>query len=407
MFDLLNEIGQTLSTNKLRTCLTGLAVAWGIFMLIVLLSMANGVTNAFREGMMSSSSQQMTLYGGRTSKPSHGYKEGRRINLKIPDMGTLEKEHPDFIEEVNSSATGGWGTMAAGKHFARDSYDGVFPSFLEQKGRKIRDGRFINDKDMAEKAKVIVIGPFTAEQLFPPDGKEAVGQRVTIGGLSFLVVGVYEAQWGRGCYIPFTTAQALSAEKDQVGQMIVMLKDVKSEEDGTAAEKSIRETMANVHSYDADDESALWIRNSFVQGIKAMNALDFLNIGVWTLGILTLLTGIVGISNIMFVSVRERTHEIGIRRAIGAKPASVLVQIITESVAITTLFGYIGIIMGTVATQIIAGIIGETEFLKNPTVNISIAIEVTVLLIISGALAGLFPALKALKVKPVEALRDE
>lgn len=413
MFDLLNEIGQTLSHNKVRTSLTGLAVAWGIFMLIILLSMAQGVTNAFRDNMLGESSQQLSLWGGRTSKPSHGYKEGRRINMKIADMAVVEKEHPDFIDEVNSSISGGWSLMSAGGNFARDSYAGVFPSFLAQQGRKIRDGRFLNDKDMNERAKVIVLNPFTAEQLFPPDGRNAVGKRVNVGGLSFMVVGVYEARWGRSCYIPFTTAQALAQERDRVGQMNVMLKNLTSEADGEAAEKQVRETMAAIHEFDTDDESAIWIRNQFVDGLKGMFAMDILNTSVWVLGILTLLTGVVGISNIMFVSVRERTHEIGVRRAIGARPASVVVQIITEAIAITTLFGYIGIVLGSVAVEVINHFVSQTqsadmpEMIKDVHVNLAIAFEVTVLLILAGALAGLFPALKALKVKPVEALRDE
>lgn len=186
-----------------------------------------------------------------------------------------------------------------------------------------------------------------------------------------------------------------------------MLKNLETIEDGDNAEKELRGTLAKAHDFDPDDESALWVWNQFSQGLKGLSAMNILNMSIWILGLLTLLSGVVGISNIMFVSVKERTHEIGIRRAIGAKPRTILIQIIAESVAITTLFGYIGIVLGTVASQLLDMGIGDTDFIKNPTVSLATAIEVTVVLIVAGALAGLFPALKSLKVKPVEALRDE
>ena len=186
-----------------------------------------------------------------------------------------------------------------------------------------------------------------------------------------------------------------------------MLKNVMDEADGNHAETEIRRTLASSHDFAPDDESAVWLWNQFSQGMRGLAAMSILNISIWLLGLLTLLSGVVGISNIMFVSVKERTHEIGIRRAIGAKPRSILSQVIAESVAITTLFGYIGIVLGTLATGVLNAIFGDTDFISNPTVSLSVAFQVTLVLIAAGALAGLFPALKALKVKPVEALRDE
>ncbi len=199
----------------------------------------------------------------------------------------------------------------------------------------------------------------------------------------------------------------LSSNQNKFGNLSVELKNVSTEADGSDAESGIRKTLAAFHNFDPEDENAVYISNDFNNALTGKMAMGILDTCVWVLGILTLLTGIVGISNIMFVTVKERTHEIGIRRAIGAKPHKILTQVIAESVAITVLFGYIGIVLGTAVTQLLSSVIGNADMLRNPTVSLSIAFEVTLVLIVAGALAGLFPALKALKVKPVEALRDE
>lgn len=407
MFDLFNEILQTLRHNKLRTALTGFSVAWGIFMLIVLLGMGNGVTNSFMEHAMSPGSQKINLWGGRTSKPYHGYREGRGISLKSTDIDRIEQEHENFTSSATSTIYGNSTAFKAGKNFITQSYTGVFPSEIEMSGgnKKMIKGRFINDNDMAACAKVIVLPERFEKQLF--DKTESLGQVISINGLAFKVIGIYSARWGREAYIPFTTARLLTGNDDNLGSISVILKDLKTEEEGNAAEKDLRKTLAAAHDFNPEDESAVWIWNQFSNGMKGLAAMSILNVSIWILGLLTLLSGIVGISNIMFVSVKERTHEIGIRRAIGAPPRSILTQIITESIAITTLFGYIGIFSGTIVTEILNVALGDTDFISNPRVSMSVAVQVTVILIISGALAGLFPALKALKVKPVEALRDE
>ena len=408
MRDLISEILQTLSHNKLRTSLTGLSVSWGIFMLIVLLSMARGVTNSFEENIASGSHANMRVWGGMTSKPYHGNREGRRINLKEREMGVLEDEHPQYIKEVSSVIYGNNDTISTATKSVSTSYTGVYPSYIKTiAALDIVDGRNINDNDMKRISKVMLLPIEYAKQLFPPEGKGAVGQRVTCARLSFQIIGVYEGRWSRDVYIPFTTAQMMAKDKDRLGSMTVSLQNVKTEEDGDKAEEGIRNTLAQSYDFDPKDESAVWINNRFNQSLQEGTAMSMLNIGVWILGILTLLTGVVGISNIMFVSVRERTHEIGIRRAIGAKPRSILSQILAESVAITLLFGYIGIVFGTLVSQLLAMAFADVPFLKNPTVSLSIAFEVTAVLVIAGAFAGLVPALKALKVKPVEALRDE
>ena len=406
MLDLFNEILQTLSHNKLRTALTGLAVAWGFFMLIVLLGVARGVTNTFESNMMGPGSKTMQMWGGNTSKPYGGYREGRRIRLRDGDPEAIARENPAHVGDVSSIIYGEAQVTRSPKASMTIEYTGQYPSAAIIDKYKIIKGRFINDKDMATKAHVIVIAEDNVEPLFP-DGDDPIGQYLTIKGIAFKIVGIYRGNWGRDNYIPYTTARSMAVAKDEVGSIRVTLDNVKTQADGDNADKKVRSALARTHNFDPDDASALWINNRFTQGLQAQTGMNILSISVWVLGLLTLLSGIVGISNIMFVSVRERAHEIGVRRAIGAKPRSILIQVITESVAITTLFGYIGIITGTALTQIIGMLTAGSGILENPTVNIALAFEVTLVLIVAGALAGLFPALKAVKVKPVEALRDE
>lgn len=407
MIDLIHEIMQTLSNNKLRTILTGVAVTWGVFMLIVLLGVARGVTNSFDSNMMNGNDTRLRVYGGRTSVPWEGNPEGRRIRLEERDLKNVPEGASKYVKDVTSRIYGG-GTMSTSKAKIKQSYTGVFPSLVNEISNwELSEGRFINDPDVEQKRKVVVLPMYYARQLFPPKGKDALGQNVIINGLAFKVVGLYDSRWMREIYIPFTTARLMSADRQDLGQLTVNLKNVTTEEDGLDAEKMVKNTLAKTHRFDPEDERALWISNSFTNALTAKKGMAILDISVWVLGILTLLTGIVGISNIMFVSVRERTHEIGIRRAIGAKPRKILTQILSEAVAITLLFGYVGIVIGTAVTQVIASALGDDGPLENPTVSVSIALEVTAVLVLAGALAGLFPALKALKVKPVEALRDE
>ena len=391
--------------NKLRTTLTGLSVAWGIFMLITLVSVANGITRSFKEEMMNSDSQKISIWGGTTTKPYHGYREGRNIDLKNKDIDILSHEQRDVVQEVTSELNGTQSGVSTNTTNVQAGFTGVLPSALGLNNLELIDGRFISQGDIDKKAKVMVLPKEYAEQLFPPDGKKAVGQRVECAGLSFLVIGVYESH-RRTIYIPYSTARVFSSDNTNLDQIILLLNGVTEIEQADNIEKDVRHTLASAHDFDPDDESGVWIWNAVSQALTVQGAIGILNIGVWVLGLLTLLSGIIGISNIMFVSVKERTHEIGIRRAIGAKPVKILTQILTESVVITTLFGYIGIVMGTALTEVLASTVGQGMF-DYAHVDLRIAIQVTVVLIVAGALAGLFPALKALKVKPVEALRDE
>lgn len=405
MLDLLREIGQTLRNNKLRTSLTGLAVAWGVFMLIILLGAVRGVVNSFNDFMSADNSNTVSIWGGRTSMPYKGFKDGRWIELKDGDIEVLEHENRN-VNKVTAFASVDTAKISTPRDYIGDGFMCVFPDVAETDHLTMLHGRFINDRDIAESRRVMVLHEKNARLLFGDDTK-AVGQTVKSMGLAWTVVGVYTHEWRSQSYTPYTTYKALTGDDDGVWQLQATVEGMKTLDDADKVDKAIHTTLAKQHQFHPDDANAIWTWNRFASYLNNLKGFGYLNIAMWVIGIFTLLSGIVGVSNIMFVSVRERTHEIGIRRAIGAKPRSILTQVLSESVAITALFGYIGIFFGMVVLEIINIFFGNMEGFKHPSVDISIAIQVTIALIIAGALAGLFPALKAIKVKPVEALRDE
>ncbi len=403
MFDIFREIGQTLRSNRLRTFLTGLAVAWGIFMLIVLLGAARGVENAFQEDAGSRDMNKIQIWNGWTSMPYRGYAEDRQITLHSSDVPALENL-TEYVSEVTVQDDIDSAKVYGPNDYITGGLTAVYPRRLSD--LEITMGRALNDMDIRENRRSMVIESRNAEILFGSDSA-ALGQTVTSLGLGWKIVGVYDNRWRTSNYIPYTTLKSITGGDENPSTITAYVDNLTTEEQGNAAEEAIRTTLAKRHQFHPQDQSALWMWNSFTQAIAANGAGSILNITVWVIGLLTLLTGIVGVSNIMFVSVRERTHEIGIRRAIGAKPRSILFQILLESISITAISGYVGLFFGMVTLQIINELFGNLEGFKNPTVSFAIAIEVTIAMIICGAVAGLFPALQAIKVKPVEALRDE
>ena len=409
MFDLISEISQTMRNNKLRTGLTCFAVAWGIFMLIILLGLSNGIFNGFEEQSTKRDLNTIQIWSGSTTMPYKGYNKGRRIRLMADDVVKLEASGNKYIGSVMTTKYIDSAKVASETEYVANGVDGVFPQAKKNLWIDMVDGRWINRADIDGKRKSMVIGKKTAKILFKTDSA-VVGRRVKALGLSWQIVGVYSREWNEDDnFIPFTTAMALSGTDNRVWSLNVLTQGVADEADGAEAEAAIRRELARIHNFSPDDPGAVNMWNRFTNYLQSRDGLGILNIAVWLIGIFTLLSGIVGVSNIMFVSVRERTHEIGIRRAIGAKRRQILTQIILESVSITTLFGYMGIIAGMAVMEVVKVIISgmDDSPFGNVSVNLSLALEVTAVLIVAGALAGLFPALKATKVKPVEALRDE
>ena len=416
MIDFIQEIYGTIMRNKLRTALTGLAVAWGIFMLIVLLGASNGLLNAFEQQSGEMAMNSFQIWPGQTSIPYQGLKEGRNIKLTEKEL-ELTRQMTDHVTYANAILQQGGVNLSYGQDHLSIQMTGVMPNYPETNGLQLKEGRFINLLDMNKKRKVIVLHEKTVEMLFGNEKSQAIGKHINASGIAYQVVGIYTTpmeEFSPTAYLPYTTLQLIYNKGDGVGSLVFLTKDINDLQSSEDFEKSYREAIAKVKQFDAEDRSAIWVSNRFSQYLQQQTASDLLRTSIWVIGIFTLLSGIVGVSNIMLITVKERTHEFGIRKALGAKPYSILTLIIAESITITTLFGYVGMIAGIACTEYMNKIAGEqvvdigaasaTVFV-NPTVDLHIAIQATLTLIIAGTLAGFFPARKAVMIRPIEALR--
>ena len=411
--ELLNEIWQTARRNKLRTGLTGFAVAWGIFMLIVLLGAGNGLINANMTQMNRFLSNSMVVYGGETSMPYQGMKEGRWINLKERDIDITDEEFKTVINEVGAQYFTS-AIISNGQQYLSSQIAGVYPNHVKIDKVEMMEGRFINNIDIQQKRKVLVISNKQAKEL-----KTHIGQFVKVGNFAFQIVGIYKEQ-ENGRASMFSSYSAIKsiygARTDDAGRIEFTFQGLKTVAENDAFEKGYRQRLNLAHQVHPEDESAIYLWNRYTQNMQMQDGISIIRTALWIVGLFTLLSGIVGVSNIMLITVKERTHEFGIRKAIGAKPWSILKLIIVESVIITTIFGYIGMILGIAAneymdatighTKVDAGLFKATMFL-DPTVGLDVCFEATMVMIIAGTIAGLIPALKASRIRPIEALRAE
>jgi len=419
MIDLWQEIYGTLRRNKLRTFLTGFAVAWGIFMLIVLLGAGNGLIHAFEQNSMNRSLNSIRIFPGWTTQPYDGLKEGRRIELDNRDIEDTETKFRENVTSAGATLQQGSVNISYGKEYVNLSLMGVYPNYGETETVEITSGRFVNQTDLKERRKVIVLHHKSAEILFGKTHTDPIGRFVNAGGVAYQVVGLYNDSGDREpnqAFIPFSTLQTIYNKGNKLNSIIFTTRNLTSIESNEAFEKEYRRVIGANHRFSPDDTSAIWIWNRFTDYLRTMNAMGILRTAIWVIGIFTLLSGIVGVSNIMLITVRERTHEFGIRKALGAKPASILWLIIVESVVITTLFGYIGMVAGIGVTEWMDNTFGnqtmdasmfQAKMFSDPTVDLRIAIQATLTLIVAGTLAGFFPARKATKIKPIEALRAD
>ncbi len=419
MRDIITEIYSTVRRNKLRTALTGFAVAWGIFMLIFLLGAGNGLINAMMLQSGRFLDNSMMVGGGMTSKPYDGLKEGRSIELDDKDMAVTGNNFPQNVEETGGSSDQSGLTISSGANYVSGTLTGVYPNEIEINKKEMLCGRFINDIDINEKRKVIVLGEDDAKELSPRGAELLVGRYVDVDSIAFRVVGVYKADrsgMNTSAYTAFTTLRAIYNKGDKVGTIQFSFKGLDTQEANDAFEAQYRARLNRNHRAAPDDESSVWIWNRFTQNLQMNTGMGIIRTALWVVGLFTLLSGIVGVSNIMLITVKERTREFGIRKAIGAKPGSILRLIIVESVVITTFFGYIGMVLGVAANEYMDATIGqmkvnsglfEATMFYNPTVGIDVCVAATVVMVVAGTLAGLIPARKAAKIRPIEALRAE
>lgn len=420
MRDILTEIWATARRNKLRTTLTGFAVAWGIFMLIFLLGAGNGLINATQQNSHRYLNTSMVIFGGQTSKAHKGLKEGRRIELNDRDMEITQERFSDNVEEVGAELDHGNTTMSHGKEYTAANISGVYPNDYIINKRDMIYGRFINKIDIRDRRKSIVISDDMAKELSPTGNVEdMLGQIVRMEDLAFHIVGIYQvdkSMMGTDAFIPFTTYRTIYNVGDKTGNIVFSFKGLETEQQNEAFEQRYRANLNGNHGAAPDDEEAVWIWNRFTQAMQMNTGMGMLRTALWIVGIFTLLSGIVGVSNIMLITVKERTHEFGIRKAIGATPWSILRLIIIESIIITTFFGYIGMVLGIAANEYMNATIGNmkvdsglftTTMFVNPTVGLDVCINATLLMVVAGTIAGLIPARKAAHVRPIEALRAE
>jgi putative ABC transport system permease protein len=403
------EIWSTLTRHKLRTFLTGLSVAWGVFMLILLLGAGKGLENGATDTFSGDALNAVWINTGTTSIPFAGQGPGRKITYENGDYGTLLGLGPgvEYVDaELNLS---GKFIVRYGTKRSTFLVRGAVPDVKFLENTKLREGRLLNEDDQLQRRKVAVLGPLVVDILFGK--KSPVGEYVQVRGSIFRVIGVYEDPFGieddqRNLFVPLSTVQLLNGSTTKLEGMGVTVANF-DEAAGEALVENIRQTLADRHHYSRDDRRAANVFSNLERYAKISRMFVWIRVFVWLVGIGTLLAGIVGVSNIMLISVKERTQEIGIRKAIGATPGSIVRMIVSESLLITGIAGYVGLAAGIGAISLAATYLPNMRYLRDPSVNFNVALGATVLIVVAGTLAGLFPARQAAATHPITALRTE
>lgn len=416
MTDMLQEIWANLRHNKLRTALTGFSVTVGIFLLIVLLGSGNGLIHAFEHNSGQMAMDVVRVWPGITSEPYDGLEKGRTVRLDNRDLRLAANAFPGRVVRATGEVSQSGVSVSAGKEHLTGELKGVFADYGAMNKVQMEFGRFVNDRDLGERRKVMVVGRKSAEQLFGR-AERALGRYLTADSAAYRIVGIYSDKGMMGgfqAYVPFTTLQLVYRKGNTVEGLLLRTRAIDTEATDSVFQADLRRAMARLHRFAPSDRSALWVYNSTTGAKESAEAMGILRTALWVVGLLTLLSGVVGISNIMLITVRERTHEFGIRKALGARSWSILRSVLMESVLITGLFGYVGLVLGVAATEYMGVVAGreiimvadmEMPVFLNPTVDLGVALRALAVLVGAGLLAGFFPARKAVRVKPVEALR--
>ncbi|MFN2394184.1 MAG: ABC transporter permease [Bacteroidales bacterium] len=403
------EILATIKKNKLRTILTGFSVAWGIFMLIILLGSGKGLENGFENQFRGAAKNSLWIWTGRTSIAYNGMNPGRQVRFTNDDYSNL-KNNIEQREFISGRFNIFWGNQVTYNNEIHSfGIRNVHPEYEFIEALTITEGRYINQLDIKDKRKVTIISTEVRDVLFKDDASDALGKYILVNGIPFKVVGFFKDESNnsnnmRLIYVPISTAQMVFSGGNRLHE-ISMTIEANTIEEAQSVEQDIRNRLAAVHNFDAEDRRALGTWNSFENYMQMQSIFKGIRLFVWIIGIGTIIAGIVGVSNIMIIVVKERTREIGVRKALGATPFSIISLILFESVLITTFAGYIGLVLGVGLLELLSGI--DTDFFADPSANFGIAISATVLLIVAGAFAGFVPAQRAARIKPIEALRDE
>ena len=399
------EIFATISKNKLRTFLTAFSVAWGIFILIVLLGAGKGLSNGAEKEFVHDAVNSLNIEGGQTVTPYKGIKPGRSILLTNEDYDLVSSKIAHIEHSTAARFQRNSNTLSYGNQHAGFMVRACMPEHNYLENATTIEGRFLNQMDIREFRKVCAIGVPVKKALFKEESP--IGKFIDVSGTPYEVVGVFTDP-GNGdnerIYIPITTEQKAMNANNRIDNIWSSLDRV-ALDNSDAIVKQVRDLLAAKHNFSPADVNAVRIENWSKDYKRMLTMLDGIKIFIWIIGIFTLIAGIVGVSNIMMIIVKERTKEIGVRKAIGATPISIVMLIVQEAIFITAIAGYTGLVLGVGLLQLFNET--ESDFFQHPSVDFNVAIAATLLIILSGALAGLFPALKASRVQPVEALRTE
>lgn len=405
--DLWREIFQSINMNRTRSVLSGFTVAFAILLFTILFGIANGLNNTFAEAFADDANNSIFIQSGTTTKASKGFQAGRQIQFKNKDLDYIKEEYGDKVQYITSRI---YLNVNATFRNEKDSYSvrAVHPDHQYLENTKIKEGRYINQLDIDNKSKVIVIGRLVEEDLFLKT--TALGKYLSLNGLQYKIVGTFEDDGGdneeRLIYMPVSTAQRVYGNNDHIDQINLTYNPEMDYDKAISFSNTLTKDLKDRFDVASNDQRAIRVRNLALES-KTVNQMTFgLGIIIIVIGFGTLIAGIVGVSNIMIFIVKERTKEIGIRKALGASPKSIISIILTESVLITAIAGYVGLLIGMGVLELVGPSL-ETYFIKDPSVSTSLVFGATITLIIAGAIAGYLPAKKASQIKPIVALRDD
>lgn len=406
-YDRWQEMFETMRKNKTRSILTGFSVAWGILMLIILLGSGEGLGNGVRTMFIDDNYNSLWIRSNITSLPYKGMNAGRRIAFDLEDYEAIENMFPEMVH--STARFNRWQVNATwGKETRNFRFRATHPGHVYLENTIIRKGRFVNESDLANFRKVVCIGEYVADVLFKD--VDPIGEYLRLDGVNFKVIGVFHDEGGQNeeqfLYVPLTTAQRLYGAGDEIDMMMMAFDPSISLEQLQNMRTAVKNELARRKQFDPNDQRAVWISVPREEVEEIENILGAIKLFIWVIGIFTLISGVVGVSNIMIVVVKERTKEIGIRKALGATPGSIIGLILQESILITAVAGYLGLFLGVFLLELVGPQI-DTPFFKEPNVNFTVAISATLLLILAGTVAGYIPARRAASIRPVIALKDE